>query len=54
MSEVWDNQNDWPLQLRAWKKEAVEGAKEASLILGQSESLTRSHLRQLTSVTHVL
>jgi hypothetical protein len=49
MGEIGGNQQHWERQLAAWKTEAVEGAKEASLISGDGESLTSRHLSQLTS-----
>jgi hypothetical protein len=39
------------MQLDAWKHEAIEGAKEASVISGSGKSLTKSHLRRLSSRT---
>jgi hypothetical protein len=46
MDETGDNQTDWKMQLMAWKNEAVQSAKEASLISGEGQSLTSRHLRR--------
>jgi uncharacterized membrane protein YgcG len=48
MNESGDDP-EWNMQVAAWKTEAHEGAKEASLISGEGESLTGRHLRQFTT-----
>ena len=44
--------NDWRMQINAWKAEAVEGAKEATLISGKGKMLTESSLRRLRHGTY--
>jgi hypothetical protein len=44
-----DGRNAWSKQLKVWKNEALEGAREASVISGEGQSLTGRHLRRFTS-----
>jgi len=48
--ETYDNPDSWRMQMNTWKAEAVEGAKEATLISGNGKMLTESGLRQLASI----